>query len=212
MALIKHNIVPNGYAQHGRFMPHKDVKRVWCGKENLMATTETSYNFSKGFFVPDDCRNEDGTGSLIYRIGGIINDYNTADENIGITITSLTLYGVEIEGLALTENAVTGGRYTSAVPAARFSTGGTEPRKYGVFAQLYNIAGTVFSGNINGTNKDNGAVYFEADRTNDPTVFDVATVNPMAYMILELVFTLGTISESHSLDICTFVDFANMKD
>ena len=217
MAVIKNNIVPITEATQtkGRFMPKKNLIRVNLSKDVLAVTSEeTTYTFTKSFLLPDDCRTDDGIGSKIYRIGGTIALYanNTADP-LTFNVLYQMLYGSEIEGTTLSENTVVDAYYGYACSPHYAVTTGNEPNKNGLFAHIYNIAGTLDL-TLNATSiGTDGMAYWETNCIDHPNNFDIKTVNPMALMVLETSVTVGVFEDSTgTFELSTFVDFQNLKD
>ena len=201
---VKNNIVPVGYAQHGRFMPHKDIVRVNYPKAEftMSGNTTTNFIYRQGMFLPDDVRTEDFSGSVIYRVGLGVYFMNGSETAFpaAISIAGIYLLGWELEGTELTEDPVTGISYAMVDDC------------YSMYVNASDIAGVTGGDIVN-----SGMAYFEVNRIAQPSKFLIDKINPMAYTLFDVVFTIKTSDEESGVNdkyfgVTGFVDFANMKD
>ena len=190
MALIKHNIVPNGYAQHGRHLPQKNLIRLAGDKVTVSGASSGSGSILSFLVPPDDMRTDDFSGALLYRWGLWI--VNPADDvTLTFNLAGAYLHNNNIEGTTRTDGFLS-------------STGSTYYEGDAILRST-SIAGVDTLSIVNGTG------YWEVIRDVFPSAFRDIKVNPLGLLKYEAQYTY-TATGPVTFYAIPFVDFANMKD
>ena len=190
MALIKHNIVPNGYAQHGRYLPQKNLIRLHGDKVTVSGASSGRGSILSFPVPPDDMRTEDFSGALLYRWGlWIVNP--AYDVELTFNLTGAYLDNNNIEGTTRTDGFLS-------------STGSTDYEGDAILRST-SIVG------VDTLNIVNGTGYWEVIRDVFPSAFYDVKVNPLGLLKYEAQYTY-TATDTVTFYAIPFVDFANMKD